>query len=95
VAHGEAQHTVAVVTDGTAVHGLADLGPAAALPVMEGKAALFQAVGGVDAWPAEAIANCGLAEELNPSCIVPSVFDTLVASAVAAAVIAPVPAKEK
>lgn len=42
---------VAVVTDGTAVLGLGDIGPAAALPVMEGKAALFKEFGGVDAVP--------------------------------------------
>ena len=42
---------VAVVTDGTAVLGLGDIGPAAAMPVMEGKCALFQAFGGVDAFP--------------------------------------------
>jgi malate dehydrogenase (oxaloacetate-decarboxylating) len=40
-----------VVTDGTAVLGLGNIGPAAALPVMEGKAALFKRFGGVDAWP--------------------------------------------
>ncbi|MGH3018007.1 MAG: NAD-dependent malic enzyme [Gaiellaceae bacterium] len=45
------QHTVAVVTDGTAVLGLGDIGPEAALPVMEGKAILFKEFGGVDAWP--------------------------------------------
>ncbi len=45
------RNTVAVVTDGTAVLGLGDIGPAAALPVMEGKAALFKQFGGVDAWP--------------------------------------------
>ena len=44
-------HTVAVVTDGSAVLGLGNIGPAAALPVMEGKAALFKHFGGVDAWP--------------------------------------------
>jgi malate dehydrogenase (oxaloacetate-decarboxylating) len=44
-------NTVAVVTDGTAVLGLGDIGPAAALPVMEGKAALFKQFGGVDAVP--------------------------------------------
>ncbi len=44
-------HTVAVVTDGTAVLGLGDIGPEAALPVMEGKAMLFKEFGGVDAWP--------------------------------------------
>jgi len=42
---------VAVVTDGTAVLGLGDLGPVAALPVMEGKALLFKEFGGVDAMP--------------------------------------------
>jgi malate dehydrogenase (oxaloacetate-decarboxylating) len=45
------RNTVAVVTDGTAVLGLGTIGPAAALPVMEGKAALFKKFGGVDAWP--------------------------------------------
>ncbi|NMR19084.1 NAD-dependent malic enzyme [Cellulomonas fimi] len=45
------RNTVAVVTDGTAVLGLGDIGPAAALPVMEGKAALFKTFAGVDAWP--------------------------------------------
>ncbi|MEX2378158.1 MAG: NAD-dependent malic enzyme [Dehalococcoidia bacterium] len=44
-------HTVAVVTDGTAVLGLGDIGPEAAMPVMEGKALLFKEFGGVDAWP--------------------------------------------
>ena len=44
-------NSVAVVTDGTAVLGLGDIGPAAAMPVMEGKSMLFKAFGGVDAWP--------------------------------------------
>ena len=44
-------NTVAVITDGTAVLGLGDIGPAAAMPVMEGKAVLFKAFGGVDAVP--------------------------------------------
>ena len=44
-------NTVAVVTDGTAVLGLGDIGPVAGMPVMEGKAALFKAFGGVDAIP--------------------------------------------
>ena len=44
-------HTVAVVTDGTAVLGLGDIGPEAALPVMEGKALLFKHFGGIDAVP--------------------------------------------
>ena len=43
--------TVAVVTDGTAVLGLGDIGPLAALPVMEGKALLFKQFGGIDAVP--------------------------------------------
>ena len=42
---------VAVVTDGTAVLGLGDIGPEAALPIMEGKAVLFKEFGGVDAFP--------------------------------------------
>ena len=45
------QNTVAVVSDGTAVLGLGDIGPEAAMPVMEGKAMLFKEFGGVDAWP--------------------------------------------
>src|SRR6187431_1254035 len=45
------RNTVAVVTDGSAVLGLGNIGPAAAMPVMEGKAALFKRFGGVDAWP--------------------------------------------
>ncbi|HIZ36894.1 MAG TPA: NAD-dependent malic enzyme [Candidatus Ruania gallistercoris] len=45
------RNTVAVVTDGTAVLGLGDIGPEASMPVMEGKAALFKQFGGVDAWP--------------------------------------------
>ena len=45
------QNTVAVVTDGTAVLGLGDIGAEAAMPVMEGKAMLFKEFGGVDAFP--------------------------------------------
>ena len=45
------QNTVAVVSDGSAVLGLGDVGPEAALPVMEGKAVLFKEFGGVDAFP--------------------------------------------
>ncbi|MBA2705358.1 MAG: NAD-dependent malic enzyme, partial [Blastocatellia bacterium] len=45
------KNCVAIVTDGTAVLGLGDIGPAAALPVMEGKAMLFKEFGGVDAFP--------------------------------------------
>ncbi len=44
-------NSVAVVTDGSAVLGLGNLGPGAALPVMEGKAALFKRFGDIDAWP--------------------------------------------
>jgi malate dehydrogenase (oxaloacetate-decarboxylating) len=44
-------NTVAIVTDGSAVLGLGDIGPMAALPVMEGKAALFKHFAGIDAWP--------------------------------------------
>ncbi len=45
------RNTVAVVSDGTAVLGLGDIGPRAAMPVMEGKAMLFKEFGGVDAFP--------------------------------------------
>ena len=44
-------NTVAVVTDGTAVLGLGDIGAAAGLPVMEGKALLMKRFAGIDAWP--------------------------------------------
>src|SRR5215510_2484696 len=44
-------HTVAVVTDGSAVLGLGNIGPRAAMPVMEGKAVLFKQFGGIDAVP--------------------------------------------
>ena len=49
--HTIVKNIVAIVTDGTAVLGLGDIGPAAALPVMEGKALLFKEFGGVDAFP--------------------------------------------
>jgi malate dehydrogenase (oxaloacetate-decarboxylating) len=45
------RNAVAVVTDGSAVLGLGNIGPAAALPVMEGKSALFKRFAGIDAWP--------------------------------------------
>ena len=45
------RNSVAVVTDGSAVLGLGNIGPAAALPVMEGKAALFKRFANIDAWP--------------------------------------------
>ncbi len=44
-------NTVAIVSDGTRVLGLGDIGPKAGLPVMEGKALIFKYLGGVDAWP--------------------------------------------
>jgi malate dehydrogenase (oxaloacetate-decarboxylating) len=55
-------NTVAVVTDGTAVLGLGDIGPLAAMPVMEGKAVLFKHFGGVDAVPV--CMDSGTVEEL-------------------------------
>src|SRR5690625_4947494 len=45
------RNTIAVVTDGTAVLGLGDIGPVASMPVMEGKAVLFKQFANVDAWP--------------------------------------------
>jgi malate dehydrogenase (oxaloacetate-decarboxylating) len=44
-------NTVAIITDGTAVLGLGDIGPEAAMPVMEGKSMLFKSFGNIDAWP--------------------------------------------
>src|SRR5207248_3815971 len=44
-------NTIAIVSDGTAVLGLGDIGPAAAQPVMEGKAVIFKTFAGVDAFP--------------------------------------------
>ena len=44
-------NSVAVLTDGSAVLGLGDIGPAASIPVMEGKAALFKKFADIDAWP--------------------------------------------
>ena len=54
--------TVAVVTNGTAVLGLGNIGPEAGLPVMEGKCALFKEFGGVDAFPI--CLNAGTKEEV-------------------------------
>jgi malate dehydrogenase (oxaloacetate-decarboxylating) len=50
-AHTNKANTIAIVTDGTRVLGLGDIGPVAALPVMESKALLFKYLGGVDAVP--------------------------------------------
>ena len=44
-------HSVAVVSDGSAVLGLGNIGPEAGMPVMEGKAMLFKEFGGIDAYP--------------------------------------------
>ncbi len=49
--HTIRKNTVAIVSDGSAVLGLGDIGPKGAMPVMEGKALLFKAFGGVDAFP--------------------------------------------
>jgi malate dehydrogenase (oxaloacetate-decarboxylating) len=49
--HTHKGNTVAVVSDGTRVLGLGDIGPKAGLPVMEGKALLYKYLGGIDAWP--------------------------------------------
>ena len=59
-------NTVAVVTDGTAVLGLGDIGPLAALPVMEGKCMLLKSFGDVDAWPL-------LVDETDPDAFVDTV----------------------
>src|SRR6476646_10311885 len=56
------RNTVAVVTDGTAVLGLGDIGPLAAMPVMEGKAVLFKHFAGIDAVPV--VMETGTVEEL-------------------------------
>jgi malate dehydrogenase (oxaloacetate-decarboxylating) len=61
-AYTSRRNTVAVVTDGTAVLGLGDVGPLAALPVMEGKAVLFKHFAGVDAVPV--CLETGTVEEL-------------------------------
>ncbi len=49
--HTHKWNTLAVISDGTRVLGLGDIGPKAGLPVMEGKALLYKYLGGVDAWP--------------------------------------------
>jgi malate dehydrogenase (oxaloacetate-decarboxylating)(NADP+) len=57
---------VAVVTDGTAVLGLGDIGPKASIPVMEGKAALFKAFARIDAWPVP-LENCRTGGKYGPT----------------------------
>jgi malate dehydrogenase (oxaloacetate-decarboxylating) len=59
------KNTVAIVTDGTAVLGLGDIGPEAALPVMEGKALLFKEFAGVDGFPI--CLDCASADEIVES----------------------------
>lgn len=60
-------NTVAVITDGTAVLGLGDIGPSAAMPVMEGKCALFKTFAGIDAVPL-------CIDSKNPQVIIDTVF---------------------
>ena len=67
------RNTVAVVTDGTAVLGLGDIGPEAALPVMEGKAVLFKEFAGVDAFPI-ALATTDPDEIVETVCALAPVF---------------------
>jgi malate dehydrogenase (oxaloacetate-decarboxylating) len=67
------RNTVAVVTDGTAVLGLGDIGPEAALPVMEGKAVLFKEFAGVDAFPI-ALATTDADEIVDTVCALAPVF---------------------
>ncbi|MFL5856283.1 MAG: NAD-dependent malic enzyme [Solirubrobacteraceae bacterium] len=62
------RNTVAVVSDGSAVLGLGDIGPEAAMPVMEGKAVLFKEFGGVDAFP-----NC--LDTKDPEAIIQTVIN--------------------
>ena len=68
------RNTVAVVSDGTAVLGLGDIGPKAAMPVMEGKCCLFKEFAGVDAFPIcldttdpDEIVRDGQADRARPS----------------------------
>ena len=66
-------NTVAVVTDGTAVLGLGDIGPEAAMPVMEGKAVLFKELAGVDAIPL-CIRSKNVDEIINTICLLAGSF---------------------
>ena len=58
-------NTIAIVTDGTAVLGLGDIGPSAAIPVMEGKAALFKRFAGIDAFPICFEKSANIASEIR------------------------------
>ena len=67
------RNTIAVVTDGTAVLGLGDIGPLAALPVMEGKAALFKRFADIDAFPI-ALDTTDVDEIVDTVCAIAPVF---------------------
>ena len=67
------KNTVAIVTDGTAVLGLGDIGPAASLPVMEGKALLFKNFAGVDGFPICIDVEAGASLQERIDCIVETV----------------------
>ncbi|MCE5250730.1 malate dehydrogenase [bacterium] len=73
--HTAKGNMVAVVTDGTAVLGLGDIGARASIPVMEGKAVLFKAFAGVDAWPIplEGVRQNGLTGRSDPDAFVGTV----------------------
>jgi malate dehydrogenase (oxaloacetate-decarboxylating)(NADP+) len=73
--HTAKGNTVAVVTDGTAVLGLGDIGAAASIPVMEGKAVLFKAFADVDAWPVPltAVRQQGITGRSDPDAFVETV----------------------
>lgn len=73
--HTAKGNTVAVVTDGTAVLGLGDIGAAASIPVMEGKAILFKAFADVDAWPVPltAVRQHGMTGRSDPDAFVDTV----------------------
>ena len=73
--HTAKGNTVAVVTDGTAVLGLGDIGARASIPVMEGKAVLFKAFAGVDAWPIplEGVRTGGLTGRSDPGAFIETV----------------------
>lgn len=70
--HTAKWNTVAVITDGTAVLGLGDIGAAASVPVMEGKAVLFKAFADVNAWPIplEGVRRNGLTGRSDPDAFV-------------------------
>lgn len=70
--HTAKWNTVAVVTDGTAVLGLGDIGAAASIPVMEGKAVLFKAFADVNAWPVplEGVRRDGMTGRSDPDAFV-------------------------